>query len=221
LPHVLPSSITVNIASGTNYTTSALVTVLAPGLPRLGKGNGAAVRAFSHIAELDSNSGTPPPSGISYAVASSTLIDYVNPSTNTLNSAHQAVLASAINTFCIYNADGSSSHAVNSNSPPCWEGFMSFDDVCTHDGVYDLLVAPRESGSSNPSYFPTPVPGNPSSSAPYNAAVANYKSGHYSTTKNGTAEYQIAQWDAGTAPSSTGSCPAPAPYYVPPDIPQP
>ena len=207
-PHVQPTSITVSIANGTNYTTTALVTVMAPGLPRLAGGNSAPVRAFSHIDELDSNTGTPPPSGLAYSIPSSTLINYVDPTTNSLNSTHQAKLAAAINTFCVYNADGSSSSAVNSNSPPCWEGYMSFDDICQHDGIYVSLNSQFQSGTYHNKY--AKAQGDYAAGKPLSPLTSSGSNNY---------EYRIAQWDAGTAPSSSGTCSAPSPYYVAPDIP--
>jgi hypothetical protein len=203
-PHVQPSAISVSIASGANYTTSALVSLTGPGLPRLFGGNSPSVRVFSHVDELDSNTGTPPPSGLAFSISSSTLKNYVNPATNVLTAGHQARLAQTINTYCLYTASGSSSTAENSSSPPCWEGYMGFDEICQHDAVYDALNTQFQTGDDKT----------------YSQAKTNYASGDLSPTTSGGNhnEYTIAQWDNGTP--SSGSCPAPNDSYNAPDLPQ-
>ncbi|MGP6191318.1 MAG: TadE/TadG family type IV pilus assembly protein [Vulcanimicrobiaceae bacterium] len=209
-PHVKPSQLSVTIAAGSSYTTSALVSMSAPGLPLLfGKRSGA-VNITSHFAELDSSVGLAPVSGISYGISSATLKNYVNPTTGVADPTHQAKLAQQINTTCYYLSDGTH-NGVPTASNPCWEGYMAFDDQCAHDATYDS-IASSFGGHS------------------YSSARTDYLNGVNSSyasplsTRSSNQENDIVAWDNGTAPSTTGACASfpgggltPNQLYVTPD----
>lgn len=194
-PRVAPSSLTL---SDSSILAAALVAMTAPGLS-----SGSLTRISAREIEPLGPSATLPPSGIAFSVSSATLKNYVSPA-GVPNANYQAALATRIDVSC---ADSWPSPRYGT---PCWQAQVGFDDWCSHDSTYDAITS-----SGNASYFPTPPPGG--GTAAYAAAVAAYAAGKYSTTRSGTAEYTIASWDAGTAPSSAGACSMPAQaIYTPP-----
>jgi hypothetical protein len=184
-PHVNPSNLTVSIASGTNYTTSALVTMSAPGLPLL-FGHSAPVTLKSHVVELDSNTGT---TGLSFSVSQAVLKNYVS-TAGVPNPTYTAHLAQQINTTCYYLYNDTTGTPTASN--PCWEAYLAFDDMCAHDKTYDQLS-------------------NDFNTTSYSAAVTDYNKGTRSTAFSplstaGNSEGTVASWDSASPPSTAGSC---------------
>jgi hypothetical protein len=210
-PHVKPSSLSISVSNGTGYTTSALVSLTAPGMPLLFGGRSGTVNITSHFAELDSSAGAAPAAGIAYSISSATLKNYVNPTTNLADATHQARLAQQINSTCYYLQDGTH-NGTPTASNPCWEGYMAFDDQCAHDSNYDQIDSAFQNSTYKNSYANARTDYLRGASSSYFSPLSTQSSNH---------ENDLVAWDNGTAPTTTGACAGmgltPNQYYVQPD----
>jgi Flp pilus assembly protein TadG len=187
-PHVSATQVAVASGGTSVVASAASVNATSPSLPFFNDKDSGPLKILSHAAEPTTFS-SPPPTDIAFQVNSATLANYTNWSTKVSNISWQAHLAQSMRVWC-------NDPNINFPSQACDQGVLAVDETCYHDTVYDEL---KSGGGA----YAFPVSGT-NGRTPRATALAELN--NFSPSNTASPQYQIAQWDAGNSPDSTGAC---------------